>query len=263
LPKVVIVVHMAGQPCEMDKIYELSKLYGFDIVEDASHAFGARFGSRVIGDCSFSKVTVFSFHPVKIITTGEGGACTTNDSRIAKKMQIIRSNGVTAQKFYNQNHESCEIWNYEQIYPGFNYRMNDIEAALGISQLKKAEKILNKRTRLANWYYNNLDNLPIILPKQNKNVQSSWHLFIVKLQRTEHILNKTEVFRKLHNLGIGVNLHYIPVYRHPVFSKMGFSRGYCKEAEKYFKAAISLPIFYTMTEDECQTILRCLNNVLK
>ena len=239
LPKAIIPVHISGQPCDMKSIYKLSKEYGFRIIEDASHALGAIYDGKKVGDNRYSDFTIFSFHPVKIITSGEGGMALTNDSELARKARLFRSHGITSEKEEMDPRPSNEIWNYQQIELGFNYRMTDIHAALGISQMKRLDQFVSKRRELAKRYDNLLANLPVAIPFQDNNSLSSYHLYILKVGEA---LQK-KVYRALIEEKIKVNLHYIPVYRQPYFSQMGFTPGYCKNAEECFKSVISIPLY--------------------
>lgn len=262
LPKVVIPVHIAGQSCEMDSIWSLSREYGFKIIEDASHAIGGAYLDNLIGSCRYSDITVFSFHPVKIITSGEGGMALTNDADLANKLKLYRSHGITS------NHEEMlwrpelEIWNYQQIELGYNYRMTDIHAALGLSQLKRLNEFIAKRHALANNYQNILQNLPIKLPWQHPNAFSSFHLYIIRLGAKETGKTQKQVYKEMRDRGILVNFHYIPVYRHPYYEKLGFKSGYCQEAESYFKEALSIPMFTRLSGDEQIKVGTILESIL-
>jgi UDP-4-amino-4,6-dideoxy-N-acetyl-beta-L-altrosamine transaminase len=250
LPKVVIPVHLCGQPCDMAAIHTLSQQYGFKIIEDASHAIGGRYKDEPIGNCRYSDITVFSFHPVKIITTGEGGMALTNDPEIAGRMQRYRSHGITSNPDEMVARPDNEIWNYQQIDLGFNYRMTDIHAALGLSQMQRLEEFVAKRHDIAKRYDTLLSDLPIVTPWQHPDSYSSFHLYVIRLKLDE--INKThrQVYEALRAAGILVNLHYIPVYRQPYYEKMGFSLGYCPEAEKYYMDAISIPIYPGLIEEQ-------------
>jgi len=250
LPKVVIPVHLCGQSCDMEAIHALSKVYCFKIIEDASHAIGGKYKNQPIGNCKFSDITVFSFHPVKIITSGEGGMALTNDEFLAKKLRLLRSHGITNSQVDMEERPSQEIWNYQQIELGYNYRMTDIQAALGLSQLKRLDEFVAKRNLIAKNYDELLKDLPLITPWQDPNGVSSFHLYVVRLKLDKIKKTQKEVFEELRKKGILVNLHYIPVYRQPYFEKKGFKIDYCKEAEKYFSEAISLPIFFGLTRDK-------------
>lgn len=248
LPKVVIPVHLCGQPCDMAGIHALSQQYGFNIIEDASHAIGGKYCGEPIGNSRYSDITVFSFHPVKIITAGEGGMALTNDTQLAKCMKLLRSHGITsdAEDMHPQTQE--EIWNYQQIDLGFNYRITDIQAALGLSQMQRLDEFVTKRHAIAHRYDELLDNMPVVTPWQHTDSYSSFHLYPIRLKLGD--INKThrQVYEALRAAGILVNLHYIPVYRQPYYEKMGFRKGYCPEAEQYYSEAISIPMYPGMAE---------------
>lgn len=247
LPKVVIPVHLSGQSCDMEGIFMLGKKYGFKIIEDASHAIGGSFNSKKIGSCQFSDISVFSFHPVKIITTCEGGICTTNDKRLFQKMYNLRSHGIVRNQEDMKNTKHGP-WYYEQIDLGFNYRLNDLQAALGVSQLKKLDNFIEKRTIIAKKYDEIFrDDKDVKLPYQSNKSKSSFHLYIIRIKKNGK-LNRNVIFEKLRNNGILVNIHYIPIYRQPFYSK-DFS---CKDfpnSESYYEEAISLPIFPNLNDD--------------
>tara|TARA_B100000035_G_scaffold94563_2_gene80081 strand:+ start:205 stop:1383 length:1179 start_codon:yes stop_codon:yes gene_type:complete len=259
LPKVVIPVHIAGQSCNMKKIKDLSKKYKFKIIEDASHAIGGKYLKKPIGSCLYSDITVFSFHPVKIVTTAEGGMAMTNDKKLHLKMSQYRSHGIV--RGSNQANSSDGPWYYEQVDLGFNYRMTDIFAALGISQLKRLDSFVSKRHKIALDYFENLKHLDwISLPEQNKNNYSSYHLFIIRIKTERIKISHKEIFEKLRNSGILVNLHYIPVYRHPYYSKMGFNKDLYPESESYYSEAISIPIFPSMTKKQQNEVINILKS---
>ncbi len=242
LPKAVIVVHMCGQPCEMAGINALSNQYGFHVIEDASHAIGSEYQGLPTGNCRYSDITVFSFHPVKIITTGEGGVATTNNPELAARMRLLRSHGVTRDPAEMQG-EPTGGWYYEQIELGFNYRMTDIQAALGSSQLKQLSGFIHKRHTIAEQYTELLKGLPVELPWTHPDTYSSFHLYVIRL-KTDKIKNPhPTVFQNLRDNGIGVNLHYMPVYLQPYYRNLGFAEGYCPQAEQYSATAISLPMY--------------------
>ena len=262
LPKAIIPVHLAGQSCDMRSIYELSKKYSFKIIEDASHAIGAKYENEAIGNCRYSDITVFSFHPVKIITTGEGGAAVTNNNDLFLKLIRIRSHGITSDNAFMVPRPSDELWNYQQIGLGFNYRLTDIQAALGLSQIKRLDKYVSRRHEIADYYNKRLANLPLNLPYQIEDSYSSYHLYIIKIAKIYEKKSQKQVYCELRKEGILVNLHYIPVYLQPYYEGLGFKRGYCPEAESYFKKAISLPIFPTMTESQQDQIISTLEMIL-
>jgi UDP-4-amino-4,6-dideoxy-N-acetyl-beta-L-altrosamine transaminase len=248
LPKVVIPVHMCGQSCDMERIFKLGQQYGFKILEDASHAIGGRYNGLPIGNCQFSDIAVFSFHPVKIVTTGEGGMAVTNDENLAKRMRVLRSHGISTASEDMHERSPDEIWNYQQIELGFNYRMTDIQAALGNSQMVRLDDFVTRRQFLAMRYESLLSNLPIKTPIQRANQYSAFHLYVVRLKLSVTKRNQREIFESLKDRGVIVNLHYIPVYRQPYFEKMGFVAGYCPKAEEYFSEAITLPLYPGLTE---------------
>ena len=264
LPKVVIPVHLCGQSCEMEKIFELSKEYNFKIIEDASHAIGALYKSRPVGGCQFSDVTVFSFHPVKIITTGEGGMAVTNSPELAERMRLLRGHGITNSISQLVSRATEEVWNYQQISLGFNYRMTDIQAALGVSQLKKLDKFVKRRQELAKNYDAFLSNVPITLPWQHPDTKSSFHLYSVQLRLDElGMASQKKFITDMHRMGVGVNLHYIPVYRHPYYENLGFKKGYCKNAEEYFQSAVTLPLFPSLTNEKQFEVISLIRELLR
>jgi UDP-4-amino-4,6-dideoxy-N-acetyl-beta-L-altrosamine transaminase len=250
LPKVVIVVHFCGQACEMASIHALGQKYGFKIIEDASHAIGGRYKDEAIGNCRYSDITVFSFHPVKIITTGEGGMALTNDAQLSRRMRMLRSHGITSDAIDMQARPSEEIWNYQQIALGFNYRMTDIHAALGVSQMRRLDEFVTRRHAIARRYEEMLSGLPIITPWQHPDSYSGFHLYVIRLKSGEINKNNRRVYKALHARGILVNLHYIPVYRQPYYEQMGFKTGYCPQAESYFSEAMSIPMYPGLTEEQ-------------
>ncbi|MDG1857561.1 MAG: UDP-4-amino-4,6-dideoxy-N-acetyl-beta-L-altrosamine transaminase [Emcibacteraceae bacterium] len=258
LPKVIIPVHLCGQSCDMAAIAELAEKYNFKIIEDASHAIGGKYKDGPIGSCEYSDITVFSFHPVKIITTAEGGACMTNDDALASKMNLARSHGVTRDENLMKG-ETDGPWYYEQIDLGYNYRMTDIQAALGTSQMKRINEFVKVRNDLAARYDQELLNLPVITPHQQDDCHSARHLYVIKLQGGQ---NHRVIFEKLRELGIGVNLHYIPVHLQPYYEKIGFKKGDFPKAENYYQTAISIPLFTKLTHDEQDTVLEALKTAL-
>lgn len=262
LPKVVIPVHLCGQPCDMQSIHKLSQQYGFKIIEDASHAIGARYRGEPVGNCKYSDITVFSFHPVKIITAGEGGMVLTNDVQLAKHMQFLRSHGITSDAEDMCDRPPEEIWNYQQIDLGFNYRMTDIHAALGLSQMQRLDEFVIARQRIAQRYDELLMNMPVVRPWQHEDSYSSFHLYVIRLKSSECIRTHREVYEALRAAGILVNLHYIPVYRQPYYEAMGFEPGYCPEAEQYYAEAISLPMYPGLSDEKHCFIVRVLNEAL-
>ncbi|ETX12595.1 spore coat protein [Marinomonas ushuaiensis DSM 15871] len=261
LPKVLVAVHLCGQPCDMKAIHALAVEYGFKVIEDASHAIGGRYLDSPIGSCEFSDITVFSFHPVKIVTTAEGGATLTNDETLANKMALYRSHGITRDKSLMENtpHGS---WYYEQIDLGFNYRMTELQAALGVSQIARLEAFVATRHRLASRYYEKLNDLPITLPYQLPNSYSGLHLFVIRLDLSRISKTHKGVFDELRANGIGVNLHYIPVHLQPYYQRMGFKLGDFPYAESYYTNAISLPMFHGMTDEQQDEVIRKLTDIV-
>ncbi|QWD16518.1 UDP-4-amino-4,6-dideoxy-N-acetyl-beta-L-altrosamine transaminase [Polynucleobacter paneuropaeus] len=260
LPKVIIPVHFSGLPADMRAIHELSKIYKFSIIEDAAHAIGASYLDDKVGSCRYSDITVFSFHPVKIITTAEGGMALTNSQDLADKLRMICSHGITRDEtlFLNKNQGS---WYYEQQSLGFNYRMTELQAALGGSQLKKLDLWVSKRHFIADIYDKKLSNLPLILPKRNNNSRSSLHLYVVQVDDTKTALTRRNVFDQLRSMGIGVNVHYIPVHMQPDYSRFNFSVGDFSESELYYSRAISLPMFAGLSTEDQTVVIDSLNKI--
>ncbi len=242
LPKILVPVHFAGSSCDMKSIYELSKKYGFYIVEDASHAIGGRYLNDPVGSCKYSNITVFSFHPVKIITTGEGGMATTNNKKIAEKLSLLRTHGITRNEDIMIN-KSDGPWYYEQIDLGFNYRMTDIQAALGVSQMNRLDEFVEKRHKIFERYNSYFRNLPIKTPWQNNSCFSSMHLYVMRVDSHESGISHKTLFNFLRDNKIGVNIHYIPIYRQPYYSKFGYKYSDFPESEMYYSEAISIPIY--------------------
>ncbi|HIJ80620.1 MAG TPA: UDP-4-amino-4,6-dideoxy-N-acetyl-beta-L-altrosamine transaminase [Desulfuromonadales bacterium] len=262
VPKVVIPVHFAGQSCEMDRIHELSQKYGFSVIEDASHAIGGRYRKQAIGSCVNSDMTVFSFHPVKIVTTGEGGMVLTNSEVLYDKLVRLRSHGITRDPDLMRG-ESHGPWYYQQIELGFNYRTTDIQAALGASQLSRLDEFVRHRHILAKRYDEAFANLPLTLPWQHPDTYSSYHLYVIRLTLEETKMTHLGVFEALREAGIGVNLHYIPVHSQPYFQRLGFKAGYCPEAEQYYREAISIPLFHGLKDDDQEYVISAIQKVLR
>ena len=262
LPKVVIPVHLCGQPCDMAGIHALSQQYGFKIIEDASHAIGGRYKGELIGNCRYSDITVFSFHPVKIITTGEGGMALTNDESVAKEMRLLRSHGISSSAAEMCPRPPEEIWNYQQIGLGFNYRMTDIQAALGLSQMQRVDEFVTSRHAIAKRYDQRLSSLPVQCPWQHADSYSGYHLYVIRLRLGE--INKTQrqVYEVMHAAGVRVNLHYIPVYRQPYYEQMGFRAGHCPQAEQYYSEAISVPMYPALTWGQQDIVVHALHAAL-
>jgi len=253
LPKVVIPVHLAGQSCDMQKIHALSLRYGFRILEDASHAIGGYYKSEPIGNCKYSDITVFSFHPVKIITSGEGGMALTNDAVLSSSMTLFRSHGITRDPDL-MTQLPHGAWYYQQIALGFNYRMTDIQAALGLSQLARLDEYVKKRKKLVEVYQQHLSGHSILLPWQHPDCYSAHHLYIVLVQN-----KRNRVFEAMKKMEVDVNLHYIPVHMQPYFSALGFCKGDFPESEDYYSKAISLPLFPTLTELQQRHVIDSFN----
>lgn len=287
LPKVVIPVHLCGQSCEMVKLNSLAQEFGFRVIEDASHAIGGRYRASTgismeqkkkqtstatsgrpssdrspIGSCIYSDITVFSFHPVKIITTGEGGLALTNDPMLARRMQQYRSHGISSVKSEFKNRPQDEIWNYQQIQLGYNYRITDIQAALGLSQMNRLDDFVAKRHTIAKGYDSAFSDLPVITPWQHPDTYSSYHLYPIRIRGSKCGHSQIQVYTALQQAGIAVNLHYIPIYRQPYYEAMGFKQGYCPEAELYHQEAISLPMFSSLTADQQTLVINTLVGVL-
>jgi len=263
LPKVVIPVHLCGQPCDMARIHTLGREYGFWIIEDASHAIGGKYQGEPIGNCRYSDITVFSFHPVKIITTGEGGMLMTQQASLDKRLRLLRSHGISALEEDGQIRPKGEIWNYQQIDLGFNYRMTDIQAALGLSQMKRLDEFVARRHVLAAEYNLRLSKFPVVVPWQHPDSHSSYHLYVIRLQLDKITKTHQQVYDELFAAGVRVNLHYIPVYRHPYFEKMGFKSGYCPQAERYYAEAISIPLFPGLSETQQQQVIQEITSALQ
>lgn len=258
LPKVVVPVHMCGQPCDMAAIKALSEHYGFRIVEDASHAVGGRYRNEPVGNCRFSDITVFSFHPVKIITTAEGGMAMTNDPELARRMGLLRSHGITRDPSH-MTHAPDGPWYYQQIELGWNYRLTDLQAALGVSQLERLEDYVSSRHRHARAYDAALAGLELKTPWQIPESHSAYHLYPVQL---DDAAKHRRVFEDLRRSGIGVNLHYIPVHLQPWYRAMGFKPGDFPVAEDYYSRTISIPMFATMTDDQRDQVVDALRMAL-
>jgi len=251
LPKILIPVHMCGTSCDMVEIKKLSEEYGFKIVEDSAHAIGGKYNNKPVGNCEYSDISVFSFHPVKIITTGEGGVVTTNDKNIYNRLLRLRTHGITREQEFMKN-ESHGSWYYEMLELSYNYRMTDIQAALGLSQMSRLDEFVQKRNYLAAKYIELFKNTPIRFQQIPNNCYSSYHLFPILLENTN---SKKEIFEELKKANIGVNLHYIPVYLHPYYSSLGFKPGYCQNAEEYYKRVFSIPLYPKMSEDDIEYIV--------
>lgn len=261
LPKIVIPVHLCGQSCDMEKIYALSKEYGFHIIEDASHAIGGKYHSAYVGACKYSDITVFSFHPVKIVTTAEGGMALTNNAALAQKMDLLRSHGVTRNTAL-MSKETEGPWYYQQVELGFNYRMTELQAALGVSQMNRLTQFVEKRHIISNKYNEILKDLPVILPYQIPESYSGLHLYVIRLKLDELKASRKQVFDALRAKGIGVNVHYIPVHTQPYYENLGFKLGDFPVAEAYYDSAISLPMYPDLTDAQIQYVYESLKEVL-
>lgn len=260
LPKIVVVVHLAGQSADMAKIAELSKKYNFKIIEDASHAIGGQYENNYIGNCKYSDISVFSLHPVKIITSGEGGLALTNNDAIAEKMCNLRSHGIN-KKGDNKNFTKYGLWYYEQIDLGFNYRMSDLHASLGHSQLSRVDKIVKKRNDIANIYNEKFQNSEILAPVISSKCCSAFHLYIVKLPKIETWEDKKNIFDEMHRAGIGVQSHYIPIHTQPYYKNMGFKWGDYPQSEEYYLKSMTIPLFPELTIIEQEFIIVNLCNI--
>jgi dTDP-4-amino-4,6-dideoxygalactose transaminase len=262
LPKVVIPVHLCGQPCDMAAIHSLGEKYGFKIIEDASHAIGGKYRGEPIGNSQYSDITVFSFHPVKVITTAEGGIAATNQPQLARRLARLRSHGMTREAG-EMTREPDGPWYYEQIELGYNYRLTDVQAALGLSQAKRLHQFVARRHQIAALYNELLGDLPVTTPWQHPDGYSGLHLYVIRLELDAITSTHRHVFERLRALGIGVNLHYIPVYRQPYYRRMGFTENYCPEAESYYREAISLPMYATLTDGQVHQVVTALEESLQ
>jgi UDP-4-amino-4,6-dideoxy-N-acetyl-beta-L-altrosamine transaminase len=270
LPKIVVPVHLCGQSCDMARIRRLSRQYGFKIIEDASHAIGGKYRNdesqpgmlEPIGSCRFSDIAIFSFHPVKIVTTAEGGMALTNDPTFADRMRRYRSHGIINEPGKMQSRPADEIWNYHQTDLGYNYRMTDIQAALGSSQMTRLDDFVAKRHIMAQRYDESLADLPLCTPWQDPDCYSSYHLYPIRLSLRECGIKQRDIYSKLQAAGIGVNLHYIPVYRQPYYEAMGFEPGYCPEAERYFREALTIPLYPTLPATDQEKVIHVLHEAL-
>lgn len=261
LPKVLVVVHLTGQACEMAAIYALAQQYDVRIIEDASHAIGAKYRGEPVGNGRYSDITVFSFHPVKIITTAEGGAAVTNVKLLADKMRLLRSHGVTRDETL-MTHPSEGAWYYQQIDLGFNYRMTELQAALGLSQLTRLDEFVAARQALAQRYDALLSALPVTLPYQHFDAYSAYHLYVIRLRLSDIERSHAAVFDMLREKGVGVNLHYIPVHTQPYYRQIGFSEGMFPQAEVYYQEAISLPLFPDLSKSDQDYVVSVLAECL-
>lgn len=257
LPKIVIPVHLCGQPCDMQAVHALGQKYGFKIIEDASHAIGGKYQNEPIGNCRYSDISVFSFHPVKIITTAEGGMALTNCDGLATRLGLLRSHGITRDPAL-MTHSMDGPWYYQQVALGYNYRMTDMQAALGVSQMTRLTHYVAMRHQIAQRYNTLLADLPMTLPWQHPDSYSAYHLYVIRLQLEKTSVTHLQVFETLRAQGILVNLHYIPVHTQPYYQKMGFKAGDFPQAESYYAEAISIPMYPTMTEAQQDEVVAAL-----
>lgn len=261
LPKVVVPVHLGGEPCDMQAIHALSQRYGFKVIEDASHAIGGSYHGERIGNCRYSDIVIFSFHPVKVITTAEGGMALTRDAGLARRMERLRSHGITREPG-EMTHAPDGPWYYQQIELGYNYRMTELHAALGLSQMRRLDGYVDRRHAIADRYDILLADLPVATPVRSPRNRSGLHLYVIRLQLDRLARSHSEVFRLLRESGIGVNLHYIPVHLQPWYARMGFKQGDYPEAERYYAEAISLPMFAALTDSQQDQVVAALTKAL-
>ena len=262
LPKIVVPVHLAGQSCDIRAMRQLAEEYGFSLLEDASHAVGADYLDTKVGSCRFSDMTVFSFHPVKIITTGEGGMVLTNNKELYEKLVLYRSHGITRDPD-KMTHAADGAWYYQQIFLGYNYRMTDIQAALGCSQMEHLDDFVERRRTLAQQYDALLKGLPLVTPYVMDGTVPSWHIYIVRMNCRQIKKSKQQIFVEMKERGIALNLHYIPVHRQPYYEKLGFRQGDFPHSEKYYEEAFTLPLYYSLTDAEQEQIVNCLQEILR
>ena len=260
LPKVLVAVAFSGQSCDMRLIAELAERYAFTVIEDASHAVGASYAGRPVGCGDFAAMTVFSFHPVKIITSAEGGMVLTNRPELAERLQRLRSHGMTRDP-QHMTEASHGPWYYQQVELGFNYRITDLQAALGLSQLNKLDGFIERRRELAARYDRLLASLPLTLPSPQPEAESAWHLYVVRLQLDRIKLSHRQVFEGLRAAGVGVNLHYIPVHLQPYYRDLGFAEGDFPQAERYYAEAISLPLFPLLSDEQQDFVVEQLRRL--
>ncbi|MFC2742125.1 MAG: UDP-4-amino-4,6-dideoxy-N-acetyl-beta-L-altrosamine transaminase [Selenomonas artemidis] len=261
LPKIVVPVHLAGQSCETKRIHELAKEYGFTVLEDASHAVGADYLDTKVGGCVFSDMTVFSFHPVKIVTTGEGGMVLTNNRDLYEKLTLYRSHGITRDP-EKMTHAADGAWYYQQIDLGYNYRMTDLQAALGCSQMQRLDKFVARRRELAARYDELLREMPLTTPYVMETAEPSWHIYVVRLDFARITKTKEQIFSEMKERGIVLNLHYIPVHLQPYYEQLGFAKGDFPHSEAYYEEALTLPLYYDLTDAQQDEIIAALREVL-
>ncbi len=261
LPAAIIPVHFAGQSCDMEAIYHLSQEYGFKIIEDAAHALGGEYNNHRIGSCRYSDITIFSLHPAKMITAGEGGLLLTNSSSLAEQAVLLRTHGITRDPSLMEG-ESHGLWYYQQTELGYNYRITDIQAALGLSQLQRLNEFVSRRSKIAERYNRLLSALPLNIPQQYKSCQSSWHLYVICLQLNKLNKNRKEIFDELRKKNIGVHVHYIPVHTQPFFKNIGFKEQDFPESVAYYQKAITLPIYVDLSDEIVDYIVGTLSEIL-
>jgi UDP-4-amino-4,6-dideoxy-N-acetyl-beta-L-altrosamine transaminase len=262
LPKVVIPVHFSGQSCDMEAIAAMAKKYNFTVIEDASHAIGGSYKDTKVGSCKYSDMAIFSFHPVKIVTTCEGGMIVTNRRDLYDKLIRLRSHGITRCPDFMVE-EAHGPWYYQQIELGYNYRITDVQAALGTSQMKRIDTFVGRRSELAKRYTKELVDLPLILPYQSQAVKSAWHLYVIQVDDNKCKKSRKQIFEELRAKGIGVNVHYIPVHTQPYYKNMGFKYGDFPISEQYYERAISIPMYYNLTDGEQTYVIQSLHEVVK
>lgn len=261
LPKIVVPVHLTGQPCDMKAIKTLADRFGFSIIEDACHAIGAKYNGNPVGACEYSDITVFSFHPVKIVTTAEGGALTTNNDALAEKIRRFSCHGITRDQ--NALHVKDQgAWYYEQLELGFNYRLTDIQAALGVSQIQRLESYVAARHEIAAQYNRLLADLPLTLPEQSPQSFSAYHLYVIRLKLGALSVSRADVFAALREANIGVNVHYIPIYQQPYFQSLEMEFQQCPNAEAYYREAISIPMYPGISEEDIRFVSAKLKELL-
>lgn len=266
LPTVVVPVHFSGQPTDQEAIWELARTYGFRVIEDASHAIGAARNGEPVGSCRWSDITVFSFHPVKLVTSGEGGMCMTNDAELAERMEMFRSHGITRKsERFTQGETTAEAppaWYYEQQMLGFNYRLTDIQAVLGSSQLRRIDSYVERRNELARRYDAALGGLPLQLPTVMPENRSAFHIYVVRVDRDKAKRTRRQVFDGLRQRDVGANLHYMPVHLQPYYRGLGFKPGQFPESEAYGESAITLPLYPTLTDGQQDAVIAALRDLL-
>ena len=265
LPKAIIAVHFSGLPCDMKKLHELSQEYGFYIIEDAAHAIGAYYEDKPIGSCQYSDLCLFSFHPVKNMTSGEGGMLLTNQDVLAEKIELLRNHGISKDSIIATNEGA---WCYQQTQLGYNYRMSDIHAALGLSQFKRLTQFIQRRQEIAHFYHANLQKLALTTPfndnshLQDINIQSAWHLYVIRLDLSKLSCMRKQIYDDLHQVGIKVQIHYIPIHTQPYYQSLGVIYKDLNETENYYQEALSLPIFYSMSDEQLQYVQQQLTLIL-